>query len=103
MKKVFLSLAALAFVATGAVSCSSDDGGIGGENPGQNDDTPGGNVDTPGEEQTPNTVDFNGEAIPLIGSYFELATKNYDLVDEDGQTLGEDMEAPILYINTDGG
>lgn len=27
MKKVFLSLAALAFVATGAVSCSSDDGG----------------------------------------------------------------------------
>jgi len=27
MKKVFLSLAALAFVATGTVSCSSDDGG----------------------------------------------------------------------------
>ena len=35
MKKVFLSLAALAFVATGAVSCSSDDGGSdgGGQEP----------------------------------------------------------------------
>src|SRR5690606_38794893 len=103
MKKVFLSLAALAFVATGAVSCSSDDGGNGGENPGQNDDTPGGNDDTPGEEQTPNTVDFNGEEFPLNGSYFELATKNYDLVDEAGQPTGETMEAPIVYNYPDGG
>ena len=58
MKKVFLSLAALAFVATGAVSCSSDDGGNGGENPGQNDDTPGEGDDTPGTEG--NVFNWNG-------------------------------------------
>lgn len=103
MKKVFLSLAALAFVATGTVSCSSDDGGsTGGNDDVVNDDTPGGD-DTPGEEQTPNTVDFNGEEFPLNGSYFELATRNYDLVDEAGQPTGETMEAPIIYNYPDGG
>lgn len=58
MKKVFLSLAALAFVATGAVSCSSDDGGTtGGNDDVVNDDTPGGD-DTPGEES--NVFNWNG-------------------------------------------
>ena len=84
MKKVFLSLAALAFVATGVVSCSSDDGGSPAPTPEP-------------EEQEDNTVRFNEEDSPLNGSYYELVTKNYEL------TSGETMEAPVIYNYPGGG
>ena len=80
MKKVFLSLAALAFVATGAVSCSSDDGGNGGSNddtPGQNDDTPGEGDDTPGDgDDTPgaegSSFVYNGTTYTLEKNVFVI-------------------------------
>lgn len=71
MKKVFLSLAALAFVATGAVSCSSDDGG----SPAPQDD----NV-TPQDDNTPvesnGVLTYDGQEISLDNMYFLINGAN---------------------------
>lgn len=93
MKKVFLSLAALAFVATGAVSCSSDDGGNGGEDPGQNDDNPGGDDDTPGgDDDTPGT---EGNVFNWDGTDYAVDTTVFGWVGTaDGPTP--------LNVDTDG-
>lgn len=81
MRKVFLSLAALAFVATGAVSCSSDDGG----SPAPQDDnvTPqDDNVVVEGSNFMYNgqtyTLDFNTFAIQGTEEGASIASYSYE-------------------------
>lgn len=96
MKKVFLSLATIAFVAAGSLtvtSCGGDD----------STPTPG---PGPGPEpgtQAENTVRFDGVDSALDFSYYELVTRNYELVDEEGQPTGETVENVNVYQYPDGG
>jgi|GEM_PF-1689159 len=110
MKKVFLSLAALAFVATGTVSCSSDDGGSnngGGTNddtPGTGDDTPGTGDDTPGTESNVfnwggNQYDIDTTLMGFIGTADGPTVYN---VDTDGDGEG-DTQMTSWIVATFGG
>lgn|SRR5690606_9941008 len=75
MKKVFLSLAALAFVATGSLtmtSCGSDDSTPVTPTPPADDTTPQPNP------QQDNTVRFDGVDSPLDFSYYELIVRDYE-------------------------
>ena len=87
MKKVFLSLAALAFVATGTVSCSSDDGGSA-----PADDTPG-NDDTPGGDDTPGTESnvFNWD-----GADYAVDTTTTGVI------VDSDSNIQVYELDTDG-
>lgn len=101
MKKVFLSLATIAFVAAGSLtvtSCGSDDSNPGpGPGPG-----PGGD-DNPPVGQADNTVRANGTDSPLDFSYYELITRDYPLVDDEGEPTGETIEEVNVYNYPDGG
>lgn len=84
MKKVFLSLAALAFVATGSLtmtSCGSDDSTPVTPTPPVVDDT------TPQNPQAENTVRFDGVDSPLDFSYYELIVRDYNT--QGGGTIEE--------------
>lgn len=85
MKKIFLSLSAIALLAVGTVSCGSDDGG-----------TPPGPGPGPGTDQADNTVRFDGEDTPLDFSYYELVLRNYQATDGTFQNVN-------VYNYPDGG
>lgn len=90
MKKIFLSLSAIALLAVGTVSCGSDDSNDGGG-------TIPPVVTPPVTTQAENTVRFNSADSPLDFSYYELITKNYTT------TTGETVENVNVYQFPDGG
>lgn len=91
MKKIFLSLSAIALLAVGTVSCGSDDSSSPEPGPG-----PGPGPE-PGTEQANNTVRFNGVDTALDFSYYELVTRNYPT------QAGGTVENVNVYQYPDGG
>src|SRR5690606_12381651 len=97
MKKVLLSLAALAFVATGTVSCSSDDGGPN-NGGGTNDDTPGTGDDTPGGDDTQ-----GGDDTPGGTSTFTWDCAEYDVdTATTGVVVNAESQMRAFNLDTDG-
>lgn len=94
MKKVFLSLATIAFVAAGSLtmtSCGGDDSTPTPPGPPTPDDV------VPGV-QADNTVRHNNVDTPLDFSYYELVTRDYT-----NSADGTKFEAPVIYNYPDGG